>query len=90
MIVVVYSPKRGFFKGCEPAGFGGVEGDPEFSRDPRKAIDLAHGREVTDKEFESCRYHLGYIHPKTPDAFLMRASRKDLRDLAAVYQVMET
>ena len=69
---------------------GGVEGDPEFSRDPKKALDLSHGREVTDKEFESCRFHLGYIHPQTPDAFLMRARRTELRNMATVYLVMGT
>jgi len=90
MIIVVYSPEKGFFVGCESGGFGGIEGDPEFDRDPEKAIDLAHNRPITDNEFEKCRYHLGYIHPKTPDAFIMRGTRQELDNLAAIYQVMET
>lgn len=89
-MIVVYSPKKGFFIGCESGGFGGIEGDPEFSHSPKKALDLAHGREATNKEFESCRYHLGYIRPKTLDAVLIRGTRKELENLAAVYQVMET
>ena len=90
MVIAVYSPMSGFFIGCEPAGFGGVEGAPEFDQHPMKALNLAQGRNINDSEFDSCRYHLGYIRPTAPDAFLMRGRRKDLRDLAAIYQVMET
>lgn len=89
-MIVAYSPKKGFFIGCEPAGFGGVEGAAEFNHDPGKALNLAHNRRVDDHEWNSCQYHLGYIKQEAPDAFLMRSTREDLRNMTAVYQVMET
>ena len=90
MMIVAYSPKKGFFIGCEPAGFGGVEGPAEFDHNPKKALNLAHGRNVDDQEWNSCQYHLGYISQEAPDAFLMRGTREDLKEMATVYFVMQS
>jgi len=82
--MVVFSPTKGFFIGCEPAGFGGVEGDPEFSWSAGEALDLE--RTWSDFEKETA-HHLGYISPRTPDAFGFRGTREELSDLAAVCAV---
>jgi hypothetical protein len=87
-MIVAYSPKQGFFIGCEPAGFGGVEGDPLFRQSMKEALDLSHGRQ--DETIQQCHYHLGYIHKVAPDAVLLHGTRTEIRNQATVLSVMES
>lgn len=86
-MIVIFSPTKGYFIGCEPAGFGGVEGDPEFSWDIGQALDLHRSWSTFEKE---SKHHLGYIAPKTPDARGLEGSIEEIKGLAAALVVHES
>ena len=84
-MIVLFSPSKGFFVGCEPAGFGGVEGPAQFSKRVSKALDLQRDWE----SFEStAKHHLGYVRSDAPDAIALQGpDREDLKKQALVHAV---
>ena len=87
-MIVVFSPTRGFFIGCEPAGFGGIEGWAEFDNDISKALNL----ELDAEPFErTAAHHLGYIRPEVPDAVALQGeSLEELVKLASLHVVVSS
>ena len=87
-MIVVFSPGRGFFIGCEPAGFGGVEGGPKWSSMVEEAMDLEKDYEEFDR---TAAWHLGYIRGDQPDAVAIQGrTRAELASQAAAYEVHES
>lgn len=86
-MVVIVSPSRGYFIGCESAGFGGVEGDAQFSWDAAQAIDLSYGMWDTD---HVTRQHLFYTSRVAPDVVVIEGSRQEVEQQAAVLSTHET
>jgi hypothetical protein len=87
VMIVAFSPKKGFFIGCEQGGYGGIEGNPLFRKDVYQALDLSHGR---DETIEYVERHVEYILKEAPDAVLLKGTRKEVKNQAAVFKVMES
>jgi len=88
MVLVIYSPTKGYFIGCENAGFGGVEGAAQFSHDLREALDLSC---LDTPVTVLLNRHLGYVRSDASDAIgLQGKDRADIYHQAVVLTVHET
>jgi len=80
-MIVIFSPEKGFFIGCEEAG---GQGGPLWSENVKEALNLDYC--VGDFEFVAS-HHLSYLRPDQPDTVAFRGTRSEIVRQAVVYSV---